>query len=169
MDPATKEMMEQFIGPNSLLGRTLSVNGALAEPGAFNRPELHAAELPAANGITNARSLAGMYNGVIGGLLTPAQIDLARTLQTEGEDRCLFFKTTFGLGFFISSEFAPYGSPGSFGHAGAGGSVGFGDPENQLAFGYVMNKMAQNLSGDPRTRGLVQACYDAIGVEPKFV
>jgi CubicO group peptidase (beta-lactamase class C family) len=79
------------------------------------------------------------------------------------------FETTFGLGFFTASAFAPYGAAGSFGHSGAGGSVGFADPENQLGFGYVMNAMAQNLSGDPRTRGLIQAAYDAIGVKPEFV
>lgn len=176
-DPKLKEVMEQFIGPDTLLGRTLSLNGALADSGAFNRPELHAAELPAANGITNARSLSRMYAAVVGPvqgsdagpLLTTDQIAKASERQTTGNDRCLFFETTFGLGFFTSSPFAPYGSPKSFGHAGAGGSVGFADPEHQIGFGYVMNKMAQNLSGDPRTRGLVQATYDAIGAVPTYV
>lgn len=177
IDPALRELMEAFIGPNTLLGRALTLNGALSEPDAFNRPELHAAEIPAANGITNARSLSRMYAGTVGvladgpaaPLLTPAQMDLARTTQTSGQDKCLTFETTFGLGFFTASLFAPYGSKGSFGHSGAGGSVGFGDPENQIGFGYVMNAMAQNLSGDPRTRGLVQATYDAVGVEAEFV
>jgi CubicO group peptidase (beta-lactamase class C family) len=131
--------------------------------------------VPAANGITNARSLARMYAGIAGGvdggpsLLSPEQIDKARETQTSGDDRCLMFPTTFGLGFFTSGTFAPYGAAGSFGHSGAGGSVGFADPENRLGFGYVMNRMLQNLSGDPRTRTLVAAVYDAIGVKPEFV
>lgn len=176
-DPERRKAIERFVGPDSLLGRAVSVNGAIPDTSLFNRPDLHAAELPAANGITNARSLARMYAGMVGTvpggpahpLLAREQIDAARTCQTKGADRCLFFNTTFGLGFFTSSPFAPYGSPGSFGHAGAGGSVGFADPEHQIGFGYVMNTMQQNLSGDPRTRGLVQATYDAIGVEPTYV
>jgi CubicO group peptidase (beta-lactamase class C family) len=78
-------------------------------------------------------------------------------------------ETAFGLGYMVSSPFSPYGGPASFGHAGAGGSVGFGDPDNGIAVGYVMNKMMTNLSGDPRTRGLIKAAYDAVGAETTFV
>jgi ribose transport system ATP-binding protein len=38
-------MLEEFIGPNSLLGRALSMNGTFAEPGCFNTREVHAAEI----------------------------------------------------------------------------------------------------------------------------
>jgi CubicO group peptidase (beta-lactamase class C family) len=160
-----------------LLGRTLSVNGAFGNSEIFNQRDMHEAEVPAANGITNARSLSRMYAGAVGPvdgstagpLLTRPQIDAARERQTEGNDRCLFFESTFGLGFFTASPFAPYGVKGSFGHAGAGGSVGFADPTNQIGFGYVMNKMAQNLSGDPRTIGLIKATYDAVGIPTDFV
>ena len=71
--------------------------------------------------------------------------------QTTGNDRVLLFESTFGLGFMTSSPFAPYGGPAGFGHAGAGGSVGFADPEHGLGCGYVMSKMQQNLTGDPRS------------------
>jgi len=177
VDPKLAEMLEQFIGPNSLLGRALTVNGAFGDPGLFNTRAMHAAEVPAANGITNARSLSRMYAGVVGPvegstagpLLTKNQIEQASERQTEGADKCLFFETSFGLGFFTSSAFAPYAVDGNFGHAGAGGSVGFADPNNQVGFGYVMNKMNQNLSGDPRTTGLIKATYDAIAVETKYV
>jgi CubicO group peptidase (beta-lactamase class C family) len=54
----------------------------------------------------------------------------------------------------------------AFGHPGAGGSVGFADPEHGIGFGYAMNRMTANLSGDPRTRGLIRALYEALGVEP---
>ncbi len=93
----------------------------------------------------------------------------ASELQTSGPDKCLMFETTFGLGFFTSSLFAPYGGARSFGHTGAGGSVGFTDPEHGIGFGYVMNKMMQGLNGDPRSAGLIGAVYDAIGVTPRFV
>jgi CubicO group peptidase (beta-lactamase class C family) len=70
--------------------------------------------------------------------------------------------TRFGLGFMLSSDFAPFGGPKSFGHPGAGGSVGFADPDAGLAFGYVMNKMQTNLAGDPRTLTLIDAAYKAL-------
>ena len=176
IDPKLREMMDQFIGPGTLLGRALSVDGALSDSGIFNSRAMHAAEVPAANGITNARSLSRMYAGCVGAvegcdagpLLTDEQIARASQRQTEGNDKCLYFETTFGLGFFTSSAFAPYGVDGNFGHAGAGGSVGFADPTNKVGFGYVMNKMNQNLSGDPRTSGLIKATYDAIGVSTKY-
>jgi CubicO group peptidase (beta-lactamase class C family) len=143
----------------------------------FNRPDVRAAELPAANGVTNARSLARMYAAAVGSvdgsdrgpLLSAEQVAAASSTQTSGNDRVLFFETTFGLGFMTSSPFAPYGGRHAFGHAGAGGSVGFADPEHGIGFGYVMNRMMTNLSGDPRSRGLVSAVYEAIGVEPAFV
>ena len=170
------EQLEALLGPGSLLIKALGGTSslALAGNGVFNKAEVRAAELPAANGVTNARSLARMYAAVIGEidgvgpLLTPEQIAAATTTQTSGADEVLMMDTTFGLGFMTSSEFSPYGGPRSFGHAGAGGSVGFADPENGLAFGYVMNRMMTNLSGDPRTRGLVSAVYDTIGVTPAF-
>ena len=157
-----------------------ALGGAVSMPfvveGAFNRPDVRAAELPAANGVTNARSLARMYAATIGPvdgastgpLLTPEQVTAASTTQTSGADACLVFETTFGLGYMTASPFSPYGSARSFGHAGAGGSVGFADPENGLGFGYVMNRMLANLSGDPRSQGLVRAVYDAIGVTPTY-
>jgi CubicO group peptidase (beta-lactamase class C family) len=170
--------VEKLLGPGSMLVKALG--GAVSMPfvveGAFNRHDVRAAELPAANGVTNARSLARMYAATIGPvdgastgpLLTPEQVAAASTTQTSGPDACLVFETTFGLGYMTASPFSPYGSARSFGHAGAGGSVGFADPENGLGFGYVMNRMLANLSGDPRSQGLVRAVYEAIGVTPTY-
>jgi CubicO group peptidase (beta-lactamase class C family) len=173
--PELKEMFEQFVGPDSLLTRALTLNGVFTVPD-WNTRAVHAAEIGAANGITNARSLSRMYAGLTGllpdapaaPLFSPEQIDAARTRQTEGNDQVLFIETSFGLGYMTSSAFSPFGGTGSFGHAGAGGSVGFADPDNQLAVGYVMNRMMQNLSGDPRTRGLIKASYDAVGAPAAF-
>jgi CubicO group peptidase (beta-lactamase class C family) len=173
------EMLDQLLGPGSLMVKALGGTTALpfAGDGAFNKPEVLAAELPGANGVTNARSMARMYAATFGPiegsdagpLLTPSQVAAASTTQTSGNDRVLFLETTFGLGFMTSSVFAPFGGARSYGHAGAGGSVGFADPENGLGCAYVMNRMMTNLSGDPRSRGLIAAVYDAIGVAPAFV
>jgi CubicO group peptidase (beta-lactamase class C family) len=54
------------------------------------------------------------------------------------------------------------GGPRSFGHFGAGGSVGWADPEADLSFGYVMNRMDMGLAGDARSFELINACYAAI-------
>jgi CubicO group peptidase (beta-lactamase class C family) len=82
--------------------------------------------------------------------------DATRT-QSEGPDQVLMVETTFGSGFFLASSFSPLFGPTSFGHAGAGGSLAFADAEHQLGFAYVMNRMQQNLAGDPRTLDLIAA------------
>ncbi|MGA0877749.1 MAG: serine hydrolase domain-containing protein [Ilumatobacteraceae bacterium] len=171
MDPAVKAMMEQFMGPNSPGGQALSLNGAFSVDGAFNRRDVHAAEIPAANGITNARTLARIYAATIGDvdgvrLLKPETVERARTTVTPlGEpDACLIMPTTFGMGFMTHGMFTPYAGPGSFGHPGAGGSVAFAHPERNLALAYVMNQMATNLANDRRAQSLTDAavaCADA--------
>lgn len=178
-DPDMAALMAQFMGPDTMLGKALGgVNGIfLSEDGVWNRPEVRAAEIPAANGVTNARSLARMYAGLVGTveggpsepLLAEETIKRATELQTSGADQVLMLETTFGLGFFVASPVARYGAPTSFGHTGAGGSMGFADPANGLAFGYVMNRMMQGLMGDPRTAGLIRATYESIGVDPTYV
>jgi CubicO group peptidase (beta-lactamase class C family) len=128
----------------------------------FNSRAVHAAEVPAVNGITNAQSLARMYAACIGDvdgvrLLSPEVVERARTTLTTGNDRCLAVETTFGLGFMTSGPFTPMLGPSSFGHPGAGGSLGFADSDSRIAFGYVMNKMEMNLAGDPRVQTLLDA------------
>ena len=169
-DPAMAALAAQFIGPGTPAGDALSLNGAFgslsapAEEMAFNTRAVHAAEIPAANCITNARSLAKVYAATLGPvdgvqLISDEVRDVARTQVTpDGEgDFCLIMQTTFGMGFMVSGPFSPFAGPGSYGHPGAGGSVAFAQPERHLGFGYVMNQMAGNLAGDLRA----QACIDA--------
>ncbi len=167
-----------MLGADSLLVRALTLNGALGGDlgDTANHRDFRAAEIPAANGITNARSLARFYAGLIGGidagpsdpLLESAQIDTARTVQTSGSDQVLSFpgfdvESTIALGFWSTSPFAPMGGRHAFGHYGAGGSVGFADPEHHVAGGYVMSKMGLGVSGDPRSSALIRASYEAAG------
>jgi CubicO group peptidase (beta-lactamase class C family) len=167
---------------STLLARALNAGGAFTDPGWMNRPAWHAAEVPAANGITNATSLSRLYASLIGTVeggpaepvLTKEQVDQARQVRTFGADQ-VFLSLGFpmeqhiGQGFWISSPFAPFGGEGSFGHSGAGGSYGFADPENDLAVGYVMNLMQSGMLGDPRARRLIKACYAAMGATPKYI
>jgi CubicO group peptidase (beta-lactamase class C family) len=166
----------------TLLARALNFGGAFSESGWANQRAWHAAEVPAANGITNAVSLSRLYAGLIGTveggpsepILSRDQVDQARTVRTFGPDQ-VFSSVGFemeqhiGQGFWVASPFAPFGGAGSFGHTGAGGSYGFADPENGLAVGYVMNKMSTGVTADPRSRRLVSACYDAVGAVAKYV
>jgi CubicO group peptidase (beta-lactamase class C family) len=163
-----KQMIEAFMGPDTMLGKALfAPGGALAGP-VWNRPELRAAEIPAANGVADARSIARMYASLIGEvdglrLLDEAQLADATRQRTSGPNKVLLdFDIQFGLGFMLRSSLLALGGPRSFGHFGAGGSVGWADPEAGLSFGYVMNRMDLGLAGDLRSFSLINACYDAI-------
>jgi CubicO group peptidase (beta-lactamase class C family) len=166
-----RELLERFMGPDTPGGQALSLSGMWTGEGLFNRPEVLSAQVPAANAATNARSLAAMYaslqhpiNGVR--LLDDATRVAASALQTPaGEaDKCLIVPTSFSMGFMNHSAFTPYAGPGSFGHPGFGGSVAFLQPERELSFAYVMNKLAANLAGDTRAQNLIDAataCADS--------
>jgi CubicO group peptidase (beta-lactamase class C family) len=166
LDDEARELMNQFIGPDTDLGKALSAGGAFAGD-VWNKPEVHAAEVPAAAGVSDARSLARMYAACIGEvdgirLLTEEQLRDATTQRTQGPNTVLLgFDLQFGLGFILPSSLIQLGGPRSFGHFGAGGSAGWADPEAGMAFGYVMNRMDMGLAGDARSYSLVNACYDA--------
>lgn len=162
-----RKLIEAATDPEGLLQRALTVTRPDALD--YNTREVHAAEIPAAAGITTARSLARMYAATVGEvdgvrLLDPATVADATAEQSNGPDRVLMVPTRFGSGFFIPSMFSPLLGPASFGHAGAGGSLGMADTARQIGFGYVMNKMQQNLSGDPRTLALVAAVNACVAV-----
>ena len=78
------------------------------------------------------------------------------------QDLVLHRPSRFGLGFQLTQPERPIG-PGqaTFGHFGAGGSLGFADPESGVAFGYVMNQMGPRWQ-NPRTRALVDAVYESL-------
>ena len=111
LDPAIKAMVELMMGPATRGGRALSLSGAFAVEGACNRRDVHAAEIPAANCITNAASLAKVYAATLGPvdgvqLLDAATRDRAATQVTPaGEnDLCLLMPTTFGMGFMTHGD-----------------------------------------------------------------
>lgn len=168
VDPKVAAMIEKFMGPGTPAHDALSLGGVFGD-GAFNQPRVRAAEIPAANGISNARSLATIYAATmqeINGthLLSSAVRDRAtRTVTPENEpDKCLILGTTFGMGFMTSGPFVPMAGPGSFGHPGAGGSVAFAQPSRDMAFAYVMNAMSANLAGDLRSQALIKAASTVV-------
>ena len=169
-EEAVKELVDQFIGPETELGRALfSPSYALSAPDVWNSRAMHAAEVPAANGIGDARGIARMYSACISDvdgfrILNDAQLKRATTQATTGPNTVLLgMDIQFGMGFMVRSELIPIAGPRSFGHFGAGGSMGWADPDSGLAFGYVMNRMDMGLAGDARSSNLVNACIAAIG------
>jgi CubicO group peptidase (beta-lactamase class C family) len=163
LPPGRLAMLRAVAAPDSLATRALNVTDP---PFNFNRREVHAGELPAANAIGTARALAKLYAATITEvdgirLLDPATVRDATREQANGPDQVLLQDTRFGSGFFLPSPFSPLLGPRSFGHSGAGGSLAFADPDRGVGFGYVMNNMQQNLSGDPRTVDLIEAAKTA--------
>ena len=136
-----------------------------------NNPEWRRAEIPGANGHGAARDLARVYGalargGTIDGVqvLQPTSIARCAAEQSHGADLVLQINTRFGLGVMLPQDrpdarFGP--SPRAFGHPGAGGSLGFADPDSKIGFGYVMNRMGPNILLDPRAIALIDAVYAA--------
>jgi CubicO group peptidase (beta-lactamase class C family) len=134
----------------------------------FNEAATRQAEVPAANAIVDARSLARLYAACIGPidgvrLLEEETMEDARAVQAEGQDMVLPQYTSYGSGFMLPMPWLRMAGPGSFGHDGLGGSLGFASPERELAFGYVMNQCLSYIDGDPRSERLVDATLECLG------
>jgi CubicO group peptidase (beta-lactamase class C family) len=145
--------------PGSLTRRAF---GAVAPFPDQNDPAYRAAALPATNGIATADALARFYAALAGEvdgvrLFTPRTLAAARTEESAGPDRVLVVGTRFGLGYMLHGGASPFLGPGSFGHPGRGGALGFADPESGIAFGYVTNGFRRSVTADPRAQALVRA------------
>jgi CubicO group peptidase (beta-lactamase class C family) len=141
----------------------------MSGPGTVNTRAWRAAEMPSTNGHSNARAVARIYSalacgGAIDGirLVERETIEQAITEASAGPDLVLRRASRFGLGFQLTQPQAPLGpNPRSFGHFGAGGSLGFADPDARLAFAYTMNRAGPRFD-NPRVRGLVDAVYASL-------
>ncbi len=160
-----RSVVEAYRDPESLTRRAF---GAIDPFPDENDPAYRAAELPASGGIATARGLARCYAAMIGPvdghrrLFAPATLTLARTEESAGPDRVLVVNTRFGLGYMLHGPAAPLLGPGSFGHPGRGGSLGFADPESGIALGYVTNGLQKGVTADPRAQALVRAVRSAL-------
>ena len=184
-DAVTPFMRDLATNKESVAALFYFNNGAWRSGGANTRAG-HAAEIGAANGITNARGLAGMYaplaNG--GGDLVDATTlaRMAEVSMATHDDATLRIPTRFALGFMKSMDnrrrsmaaklwgedcdSVILGSA-AFGHVGAGGSLGFADPAAGLSFGYTMNRMGPGLLMNERGQSLVDAAYLSLGYKNK--
>lgn len=141
----------------------------LSGQGIINTREWRAAEVPSTNGHGNARAVARLYAALAGDgdldgvhILSPATREMAIAEPVYGEDIVLQRPTRFGLGFQLTMPERRLGpGPRSFGHFGAGGSLGFGDPDAHVAFAYAMN---QGRAGwqHKHVRHLIDLVYEAL-------
>ena len=158
-----REMLAAATTPKSYLTKEQTTT-----PLDIHAREFLAAELPAGNGITDARSLARMYASLIGDgvdgvrLFTDETVRRASTALSDGRDEVMGIHSRFGAGFYLYMEGSNMVQDGAFGHGGAGGSIGFADPKADIAFGYVMNKMQMVGDDDPRTVSLAQAVHESL-------
>jgi len=172
-NPAEMNLQSRFthavMTPGSLTNLFLTNNGGAD----FNSREIHAAEIGSANGMTNARGLAGLYAPLAqggGDLLRPETVArMGRVSAATHMDATLQQPMRFGLGYMKSTDNRAAGSDSlllgedAFGHVGMGGSIGFADPQAELSFGYTMNRMGSGILLNERGQSLVDATYRALG------
>jgi CubicO group peptidase (beta-lactamase class C family) len=162
---------EAMQNPESITGKAFMNPPVLGLPGLVNSREWRAAEIPAANGHTTATSLARLYGalargGELDGVRVMSKDEIAKCSieQSYGPDAVLTLSTRFSQGFMMSQPDAALGpNPKSFGHPGAGGSLGYADPEAKIGFGYTMNQMQMGLMIDPRATAIIDAVYASMG------
>ena len=164
-DQITALLTAMGIDTNTRLAKvvllSLQQTGRLIED--MNTQASRAAQVPAGNGVADAASLAKMYAAMIGEvdgvrLLKPETVERARTLRTGSMVPAgdlgklqLGLPTRYGLGYQLAREATEMMGPGSFGHDGAGGRIGFAHPESGVAAAYVANTMSSDFNvPDPR-------------------
>lgn len=174
--PITRFMETVMSDPTSASSLFL-LNGGNAD---FNSREVHAAEIGSANGITNARGLAGMYAPLANdGSHNDVRMMSANGVARMGivsmathDDATLLIPSRFSLGYMKSMDnrHLPVSDGSSciigedaFGHVGMGGHFGFADPAANMSFGYTMNKMGLGILLNDRGQSLVDAAYEAVG------
>lgn len=158
--------MSAFQTPGSVTLRAFQSPVGLNAVADFNRPETWRAGYPAMGGVGSARGLGRLY-AALSGAEAAVRADF-ETALTDREDLVICRQTAFSAGMMkdaVDPEtgrkrralFGP--SLRAFGHPGAGGSLAFADPENGLAFAYVMNQMELGVLPGEKALGLVRALY----------
>ncbi|WP_396454432.1 serine hydrolase domain-containing protein, partial [Actinomadura sp.] len=153
-----------YTDPDSMMNRAL--NNPHPGKGGYNNPVVLRAGWPSAGMLATAPAFAAFYRDLVAGrIVRPDTLREAIRPRVSGPDRTMLVDSAFGLGFMRPAQtfFVPAaGRETAFGHTGAGGSIGLGDPDAGLAFAYLPNLMGDQLSGDLRAYRLVEAAYAAL-------
>ena len=137
----------------------------------YNKPEVHQAVHPAGGGIATARDLARFFAMMEGGgtldgvkILEPETVAEVTTLQVEGMDLTNERTTKRSLGLSLGDPRMGTSLTEdlrTFGHGGAGTSVGWADPDSGLAMAYITNGYREDGSNLPRLAAMSQAVRDS--------
>jgi CubicO group peptidase (beta-lactamase class C family) len=170
--PEPKQFYSDLVTPGTLARKAFTSPHGLNVISKMNDPQIRAHPIVSFGGIGSASALAKFYSMLAnGGKLDGQSFFSGKTMAlmtrtlSDGMDRVLQIPTAFSAGFMKDSRdsgrriFGP--SATSFGHPGAGGSHVFADPENQIAFAYVMNQMEQSVLPNEKSSRLVDAIYGA--------
>ncbi len=165
--PEPRDM--QGMDANSIAARTM--NNPEMDARAPRTEAWRSAEIPAANGHGNARSVARIHSAIACGgevdgirLLSEAGCRTIFDEQTNGIDLVLGTPVRFGMGFGLNTEsrvFSPNANACYWG--GWGGSLSQIDLDAEMSFAYVMNRMRSGTTGDMRAATLLAATYSSLG------
>lgn len=161
LSPAALEMMRDMSDRTTITGAAFQ--NPSFPPGYMNSDAFRRAEIPAVNGHGTARSVARTF-ARLPALVPGTLLAEATTTQSMGSDLVLKSFTRFGLGFMLHHERAPIGiAPGTFGHAGAGGSMAFYDPHANVGFCFAMNQLQEGVvTGGTSAMLTARAVYDCL-------
>lgn len=168
--PTPAQFYADLATPGTLVRKTFTSPAGLHAVSGMNAPAIRATPVVSFGGIGSAPSLAKFYGMLANGgelngqrFFTAETIGKMSTTLISGMDRVFQIPTAFSAGFMKDlPDAAPrvFGASASaFGHPGAGGSHAFADPENGIAFAYVMNQMQQSLLPNEKSLRLVAAIY----------
>jgi CubicO group peptidase (beta-lactamase class C family) len=163
------KMLSDLISSHSMIRRSLAGSEF---PHDENRIYARNLEIPSGGGVGTARAIAHVYSvfatdgkelGLRGETLQ--ELTAPAIAPTNGfYDEVMKGEVQFSLGFMKSNPNFSFGSAGSFGAPGAGGSLGFADPQAQIGYGYVPNRKSVEFAGDPRDAALRKALYSSAPV-----
>jgi CubicO group peptidase (beta-lactamase class C family) len=158
---------QALANPNSLTRRAFATPAGLHSPSQMNDPKVRMHSLPSLGGIGTAGALARFYQTLCSDeIFSSETIDRIATTHCAGKDQVLQIDTAFGIGFMkdpqegsgkVRAIFGP--ELESFGQPGSGGSLGFCDPRNGIAFAYVMNQMEPGVFPNAKSLRLVDCFY----------
>ena len=171
--PEPAQFYRDLVTPGTLARKTFTSPYGLNVISKMNDPEIRAQPNVSFGGIGSASALAKFYSVLANGgelngqtFFSQETIERMTTTLSDGIDRVFQIPTAFSAGLMKDSRdavrrmFGPYAT--SFGHPGAGGSHAFADPENTIAFAYVMNQMEQSVLPSEKSLRLVNAIYELL-------
>jgi CubicO group peptidase (beta-lactamase class C family) len=172
--PAKDAFLEAYGQVGSLTHRAFSSPHGLFSPSSMNTAAARISSFPGFGGIGSAAALARFYSAMASGgegLIAPGAVEAMSTRRANGFDQILRIENAFSAGFLqdpinaagqkLRDTFGP--SLRAFGQVGAGGSVGFADPDRRLGFAYVMNQMEPGVLPNPKSLLLIHRMYEALG------